>query len=91
VRSATARLARAARVPEPAGAVLSVPAPSPEAAIAAAAACLDRGVRVGCFRPPSVPDGTSRLRITASARLVDDVLDRAVAVVREVVDGPLNG
>ena len=38
-------------------------------ALAAAEACAAHGVRVGCFRPPSVPDGVSRLRLTASARL----------------------
>ena len=33
----------------------------------AAARLLQRGIRVGCFRPPSVPDGLSRLRLTARA------------------------
>ena len=28
-------------------------------------------MRVGCFRPPSVPDGVSRLRLTARADLTD--------------------
>ena len=31
----------------------------PARAVAAAAACADRGLRVGCFRPPSVPEGTA--------------------------------
>ena len=30
------------------------------------------GVRIGCFRPPSTPDGISRLRLTAHAHLDDD-------------------
>ena len=54
------------------GAVLSVPMPSPQVALAAQAPALEHGVRVGCFRPPSVPDGVSRLRITASAGISDD-------------------
>ena len=33
------------------------------------------GVRVGCFRPPTVPAGTSRLRLTARASLTDDEID----------------
>jgi len=32
----------------------------------------ERGIRVGCFRPPSVPAGTARLRVTARATLTDD-------------------
>ena len=36
----------------------------------------ERGVRVGCFRPPSVPPGTARLRLTARADLTDADLDR---------------
>ena len=60
-------LADALGVVTPDGAVLSIPMPSPRAAVAAQAAALDEGIRVGCFRPPSVPDGVSRLRATASA------------------------
>ncbi len=63
----------------PDAAVVSVTAPSPGAALAWRAACLAAGVRVGCFRPPSVPDGRSRLRLTARA-----TLDRAD--VRRVLD-----
>ena len=55
--------------------------PSPESAVAWAAACADQGVRVGCFRPPSVPDGISRLRLTARADLTEADVDRAVAVI----------
>ena len=65
--AALAACARASTCPS--GAVLSVPMPSPQVAVAAQAAALDEGVRVGCFRPPSVPDGVSRLRITTNAGL----------------------
>jgi 8-amino-7-oxononanoate synthase len=42
-------------------------------------------VRVGCFRPPSVPDGVSRLRLTARADLTDGEAARAVAAVAGAV------
>jgi 8-amino-7-oxononanoate synthase len=85
VRRRAEQLSRALGVDTPAGAVLSVPMRSPQAALAAQAACLDEGVRVGCFRPPSVPDGVSRLRITTSARLTDDEWARAIDVLARVV------
>jgi 8-amino-7-oxononanoate synthase len=69
----------------PAGAVMSVPVAGPEEALAAQAHCRAEGVLVGCFRPPSTPDGTSRLRVTASARLTDADLDRAVTVLQSVL------
>ncbi|WP_340687395.1 8-amino-7-oxononanoate synthase [Amycolatopsis coloradensis] len=69
------------RVSLPDAAVISVQAPSPESAVAWAAACADQGVRVGCFRPPSVPDGISRLRLTARADLTEADVDRAVGVI----------
>ncbi|MGL5824751.1 MAG: 8-amino-7-oxononanoate synthase [Nocardioides sp.] len=74
-------LAEQTAVEVPAGAVLSLPMSSPTAALAAQAECLAHGVRVGCFRPPSVPDGISRLRITAQAGLIEQDWARAVAVV----------
>jgi 8-amino-7-oxononanoate synthase len=69
------------RAAPPQGAVCSIRIGRPEAALAAAAACLAHGVRVGCFRPPSVPDGDSRLRLTAHATLTDDDLARAAAAL----------
>jgi 8-amino-7-oxononanoate synthase len=67
------------------GAVLSIPMPSPQAAVAAQAAALAEGIRVGCFRPPSVPDGVSRLRATASAGIGESDWERAVGVLVAVV------
>lgn len=78
-------LAATLGVPAPSGAVLSVPMPSPRAALAAQADALAAGIRVGCFRPPSTPDGVSRLRITASAGLADADWARATRVVTDVV------
>jgi 8-amino-7-oxononanoate synthase len=59
------------RPTHPDAAVVSLPMASPGAAVAGAAHLLDQGIRVGCFRPPSVPDGVSRLRLTARADLTD--------------------
>ncbi|AIY18292.1 aminotransferase class I/II-fold pyridoxal phosphate-dependent enzyme [Pimelobacter simplex] len=85
VRARVAELADVLGVAAPAGAVLSVPMSSPQAAVAAQAAALGAGLRVGCFRPPSVPDGISRLRITASAGVPDDDWARAVATLAALV------
>ncbi|MCK1797984.1 8-amino-7-oxononanoate synthase [Streptomyces sp. XM4193] len=73
----------------PAGAVLSVRAPSPEAAVRWAADCRDRGLRAGCFRPPSVPDGVSRLRLTLRADLEDAELAEAVRVITATAPSPV--
>jgi len=62
-------MAAALGQPLPAGAVLSTPLTGPAEALQAQAALAEVGIQVGCFRPPSTPDGSSRLRITASAGL----------------------
>ncbi|RYJ01607.1 MAG: aminotransferase class I/II-fold pyridoxal phosphate-dependent enzyme [Actinomycetales bacterium] len=85
VRRRVVALADALGVPAPAGAVLSIPMESPHAAVAAQAEALARGLRVGCFRPPSVPDGVSRLRVTATAGVSDGDWDGAVASLLEIV------
>lgn len=69
----------------PESAVVSVILGDPEVAVHAAIACLDAGVRVGCFRPPTVPAGTSRLRLTARASLTADELDLARRVLTDVL------
>ncbi|MEU3875839.1 8-amino-7-oxononanoate synthase [Streptomyces sp. NPDC029704] len=65
----------------PDAAVVSVRAPSPEAAVRWAADCRAAGLAVGCFRPPSVPDGVSRLRLTARADLSDRQVAAAAATI----------
>ncbi|MFF9110229.1 MULTISPECIES: 8-amino-7-oxononanoate synthase [unclassified Streptomyces] len=67
----------------PDAAVVSVRAPSPEQAVRWAADCRAAGLAVGCFRPPSVPDGISRLRLTARGDLTRDQIERAVRVIGE--------
>jgi 8-amino-7-oxononanoate synthase len=88
-RSRARGLAAAARAAgwtasEPDAAVTAIPVGAPDLAVAATAACLARGVRVGCFRPPSVPDGVSRLRLTARADLTDADLERVHDVLADV-------
>jgi 8-amino-7-oxononanoate synthase len=79
-------LATICDVPEPPqSAVLSVILGDPEVALAAATACLDAGVKVGCFRPPTVPAGTSRLRLTARASLDAADLEIARGVLTDVL------
>ena len=51
----------------------------------AAAALRDRGFLVGAIRPPTVPEGASRLRLTFSAVHVPDDVDRLAAAVEETV------
>ncbi|WP_018159476.1 8-amino-7-oxononanoate synthase [Smaragdicoccus niigatensis] len=79
------RLAAATNAAKPESAVVSVVLGDAERAYAASLACAERGLRVGCFRPPSVPEGTSRLRLTARATLTDDDLDTIEAVLTEVL------
>ncbi|MEV6690892.1 8-amino-7-oxononanoate synthase [Micromonospora sp. NPDC051196] len=81
----TVRRLRAAGldVSTPDAAVVSVTAPGPEAATAWAAACRDRGVAVGCFRPPSTPDSRSRLRLTIGAGVPQADFEHALEVIVE--------
>lgn len=79
-----ATLARLCGIERSPGAVQSIPMASAEQAVSAAAALRAAGVLVGCFRPPSVPDGVSRLRITARADLTQQDIDYAAGMLRTV-------
>lgn len=81
LRIATTLSERGLPTTHPAAAVVSVRAPSASAAVAWAASCRAQGVLVGCFRPPSVPDRFSRLRLSVRAGLDDDAIERATAVI----------
>ena len=50
-------------------------------AVRVAEALLDEGLLVPAIRPPTVPAGTSRLRVALSAAHTDDMLDRLVGAL----------
>jgi 8-amino-7-oxononanoate synthase len=73
-------------VAAPAAAVTAVVLGDPRDALAAQRGCAECGVRVGCFRPPSVPAGQACLRLTGRATLTEkdiSVASRALAVARD--------
>ncbi|HWH29186.1 MAG TPA: 8-amino-7-oxononanoate synthase [Mycobacteriales bacterium] len=79
--AAGSALSSALGVPPTPGPVVRVPAPGPAEALAWQQRCLAAGVRVGCFRPPSVPRDGSCLRLTARADLTAEQLEHAACVV----------
>ena len=67
-------------------AVLAVTVGESARAVRAKETCAAYGVRVGCFRPPSVPRGRACLRLTGRASLTEDdfaAAARALAAVRD--------
>ena len=90
-RAAAARLAAIAadlglRVSAPDAAVLAVRLGESTRAVRAKETCAAYGVRVGCFRPPSVPRGQACLRLTGRASLTEDdfaAAARALAAIRD--------
>lgn len=72
-----------------AGAVQSIAMPDADVALSCARAAGAAGIQIGCFRPPSVPDGISRLRLTARATLAESDISRACDVLGSIVEDHL--
>jgi len=101
VRDRARRIAGVARASgwaasEPSGAVVSLrcdaadPKSSADLAVAAAEFLRTNGFRVAVFRPPSVPDGVSRLRLAANSSLSDETIDHlglVLSTVKEAARG----
>ncbi|MGE0193643.1 MAG: aminotransferase class I/II-fold pyridoxal phosphate-dependent enzyme [Planctomycetota bacterium] len=78
--------ARPPTATRPAGGILSVELGAPRAALAAAERlAAEHGVLAIALRPPTVPAGSSRLRLTVGSDLSDDGLDASVRALREVL------
>ncbi len=58
---------------------------SERAALDASRALLEQGIFIPAIRPPTVPRGTSRLRLTLSAAHTDEMIARLVAALRVAI------
>ena len=54
-------------------------------------ALFERGILISAIRPPTVPEGTARLRITFSAAHSEAQVDRLLGVLEEVMQSPHPG
>jgi len=78
------RFCAAAGLPEPHSAVVPIVTGAPQAALAAQAKLEERGFLVVAIRPPSVPHGTARLRLSFSAAHREADVDRLADAVRDL-------
>src|SRR5215467_3139773 len=74
--------ARRAGLPEPASPIVPIVLGEAEAALAAARLLEEHGFLVVAIRPPTVPAGTARLRLTFTAQHPDEEIERLAALVR---------
>lgn len=72
-----------AKVPEGDSPVVPVLIGSAERATNVQRALLERGFRVSCIRPPTVPDGTARLRVSLRRGLTDEHRVAFAAALKE--------
>jgi len=56
-----------------------------EATLVASRLLADEGYLAAAIRPPSVPDGTARLRLTFTAQHPDDAIARLADLVRDKI------
>ena len=69
----------------PQSCIVPLPLGAPERALAASATLERHGFLVTAIRPPTVPDGTARLRITFTANHSEEDVDRLATVVKAEV------
>jgi len=74
---------KAARLPEAQSPIVPVIIGTEEATIAASQMLADEGYLAAAIRPPSVPAGTARLRLTFTAQHPDEQIARLAGLVRE--------
>ncbi|MDE2229255.1 MAG: 8-amino-7-oxononanoate synthase [Alphaproteobacteria bacterium] len=79
------RFTRAAGLAEAQSAIVPVVLGTADKALAAAQLLEDEGFLVVAIRPPSVPDGTARLRLAFTAGHADIDIDRLAELVRDRV------
>jgi 8-amino-7-oxononanoate synthase len=79
------RIRRALGLPAHPSAIVPVQVGEDAAAVRIAEALQARGYDVRAVRPPTVPEGSARLRITTGAHLETDQVDGLIAALQEVL------
>jgi 8-amino-7-oxononanoate synthase len=79
------RLAEALDLPEPQSAILPVVIGDAQATVAAAGRLAGRGFLAIAIRPPTVPQGTARLRVTLTSLHEDDHVDALGRALKEEI------
>jgi len=82
------RFTAALGLPEAESPIVPLIVGAPERALAASRMLEERGFLVVAIRPPTVPQGTSRLRLTFSASHTDDDVDRLIEAIRAIGAAP---
>jgi 8-amino-7-oxononanoate synthase len=78
------RFTRALNLPDATSAIVPVVIGEAAAALEASAMLEEAGFLVAAIRPPTVPDGTARLRVTFNAHHTDEDIDRLAALIRSL-------
>ncbi|MBR1614936.1 MAG: pyridoxal phosphate-dependent aminotransferase family protein [Treponema sp.] len=55
-----------------------------EKALSFSSKCRSRGVMLCAIRPPSVPEGTSRIRLTVTAAHTTEEIEESAAIMKEI-------
>jgi 8-amino-7-oxononanoate synthase len=79
------RFTRATNLPEAQSPIVPVLIGGEEATLAASELLAEQGFLAAAIRPPSVPAGTARLRLTFTAQHPDEAIDRLAALVRDKI------
>ncbi len=79
------RFARALNLPEATSPIVPVIIGEADKALAASRLLEDEGYLAVAIRPPTVPEGTARLRFTFTAQHPDDAIERVAALVRDKI------
>ena len=79
------RFTRATNLSEAQSPIVPVVIGEEETALAASALLAENGFLGTAIRPPSVPTGTARLRLTFTAQHPDEAIDRLATLVREKI------
>jgi 8-amino-7-oxononanoate synthase len=74
--------ARSAWLPEPESPIVPIVLGKPETALSASRLLEEHGFLVTAIRPPTVPPGTARLRLTFTAQHPEDEIERLAHIIR---------